>query len=79
MDVPVAKLTGQAGGGDLFCFLFGSTEAFTPEKLDQLYPTHGEFADDWIGATLSAHEAGFITAQDAWEQFYAALTSDIGT
>lgn len=79
VDVPVAKITGQAAGGDLFCFLFGSTEPFTQEKLDQLYPTHEEFVDAWIGATLSAYEAGFMTAQDAWEQFYAALTSDIGT
>lgn len=78
VDAPVAKLSGQSGGGLDFCFLFGTTEPFTQDKLDQLYPSHDEFVSRWIEATVSAYEAGFLTGQDAWEHYYAALTSDIG-
>jgi hypothetical protein len=38
--VPTAKNTGMNGGGNRFCFLYGSHEPFSQETLARLYPTH---------------------------------------
>jgi hypothetical protein len=79
VDVPVAKLSGQAGaGGNLFCFLFGTTAPFTPDKLASLYPDHFQFVGRWMLATVAAWEKGFITTQDGRDLITAAFQSDIG-
>jgi hypothetical protein len=78
VDAPVATLSGQPQGGSPFCVLFGTTVPFTPDQLAVLYPTHGHFAFAWIGATLRARFAGFLTTADAVELIRAGARSDIG-
>jgi hypothetical protein len=79
VDVPLARLSGQAGtGGNLFCFLFGTTTPFTPEELAQLYPDRGQFLSRWMLATVSAWEKGFLTAADGRDLINAAFQTDIG-
>jgi len=79
VDAPVATLSGRATGGTSFCFLFGSTIAFTPAQLAALYPTHAKFVSAWTQATKSARQAGFLVAADAKALTSAAARSDIGT
>lgn len=78
VDAPVATLTGKSTGGTSFCFLFGSTTPFTPERLQELYPSHRAFVDAWTKATKSAQAAGFLVRADAKELIAAAKQSDIG-
>jgi hypothetical protein len=78
VDAPVAKLSGLAGGGSSFCFLFGSTTPFTPSRLQALYPDHRAFVSAWTKATRSARAAGFLVAADAKESVSAAARSDVG-
>jgi Alpha/beta hydrolase domain len=78
VDAPVAKLSGQAAGGTSFCFLFGSTVAFTPAQLAALYPDHGKFVSAWTRATRSALATGFLVPADAKELVAAAVHSDVG-
>lgn len=78
VDVPVATLTGKSTDGTSFCFLFGSTEPFTPDQLEALYPDHRGFVSAWVRATRSARAAGFLVAADARELIAAARQSDIG-
>lgn len=62
VDVPIATLSGEAAGtgGDLFCFLFGSTTPFTPEKLMSLYPTHEDYVEKVRASAQKAREGGFL-------------------
>ena len=78
VDAPVAKLSGLPQGGSQFCFLFGTTVAFTPSQLAALYKTHGQFVSAWSQATEAAHAAGFLVGADAEELQSAAAHSDIG-
>jgi hypothetical protein len=78
VDAPVAKLSGQATGGSSFCFLFGSTVAFTPAQMKLLYPNRGKFVSAWVQATKSARKAGFLVDADAKELERAAVKSNIG-
>ncbi len=79
VDAPVAALSGRAAGGSSFCFLFGSTTPFSPDRLDTLYPDHRTFVAAWVRATRSARAAGFLVAADAKELVAAARKSDVGT
>jgi Alpha/beta hydrolase domain len=65
-------------GGNMFCFLFGTTTPFTPEKLASLYSDHFQFVGRWMLATVSAWEKGFLTTQDGRDLITAAFESDIG-
>ena len=78
VDAPVAELSGRATGGTSFCFLFGSTVAFTPDQLAALYPSHAKFVSAWTQATKSARQAGFLVNADAKQLTTAAARSDIG-
>jgi hypothetical protein len=78
VDAPVATLSGRAAGGTSFCFLFGSTVAFTPAQLAVLYPDHAKFVSAWTRATKSALLAGFLVPADAKELVAAAVHSDVG-
>ncbi len=78
VDAPVATLSGQPQGGSQFCFLFGTTVPFTPDQLAALYPNHGRFVVDWVGATLRARIAGFLTTADTIELIRAGARSDVG-
>jgi hypothetical protein len=79
VDAPVARLSGLPGGGSQFCFLFGSTTPFTPERLAELYPSHGAFVSAWTWATIAAQRAGFLTRADARDLIVAAARSDVGS
>jgi hypothetical protein len=65
VDAPVAKLSGLFGGGTTFCFLFGTTTPFTPEKLEELYVDHDGFVAAWSKATQKAVKSGFVLSDDA--------------
>ena len=62
VDVPISTLSGAPAGtsGDFFCFLFGSTTPFTPEKLKMLYPTHDAYVKQVESAAKKSREAGFL-------------------
>jgi hypothetical protein len=68
VDVPIATLSGdppEGGTGGGFCFLFGSTTPFTPEKLGALYPTHDAYVTKVEAAAREARRAGFILEPEA--------------
>jgi len=77
VDVPLATLSGVGQTGSTFCFLFGTTHAFTPAQLVGLYQDHHGFVTAWRSATDSAKDAGFLVAADAKELKAAAASSDI--
>ena len=77
VDAPIATLTGNPPGGSSFCFLFGTTVAFTPEQVAALYPDHRAFVAAWTRATNSARRAGFLVDTDAKELLRAAKQSDV--
>jgi len=78
LDAPVAALSGLGQGGNQFCFLFGTTVAFTPEQVVARYPDHRAFVSAWTRATNTARRAGFIVDADAKALVAAATQSDIG-
>jgi hypothetical protein len=79
VDAPVATVSGlPAPGGTTFCFIFGTTTPFSPEKLAELYPSHGRFVAAWARSTFSAYAAGFLTPADTLELLLAAGRSSIG-
>jgi hypothetical protein len=81
VDVPVATLrgTGNAAPGPLnFCFLFGTTTAFSPEALDALYPDHGSFVFRWALSLLDAVRRGHILWEDVLPLLQPVATSSIG-
>ena len=67
VDVPVAVLTGEGNGGALLSRLCGCTIAFTPERLETLYPTRDDYVRRFRAATDAAVAAGFLLADDADE------------
>jgi hypothetical protein len=78
VDAPVATLSGLPGGGSQFCFPFGSTTPFTPERLAELYPSRGALVSARTRATIASQRAGFLTRADARDLIVAAARSDIG-
>ena len=79
VDAPVATLRGPGNdGGAGFCRLFGTTQPFSPDKLDTLYRNHGTFVFAWLKADLDALRAGYLLPADAWELLVAAARSDVG-
>ena len=78
VDAPVSTLSGKSTGGNSFCFLFGSSVAFTPAQLEALYPDHAAFVSAFTRATKSARKAGFLVTADAKEIIEAARGSDVG-
>jgi Alpha/beta hydrolase domain len=69
LDVPVATLSGvgNTSASGPFCGLFGVTTPFTPEQLNELYPTERSFTKPFAAATRSAVKAGFLLREDARE------------
>ncbi len=81
VDVPVATIrgTGNSAPGPVnFCGLFGTTTAFSQEKLDSLYPTHGQFSLKWLRSLIASASEGFILWEDLWVLLVSAVTSDVG-
>jgi hypothetical protein len=82
VDVPVATIRGTGNSaavpGPNFCGLFGTTTAFSAEKLAELYPNHGVFISQWNQAVDAGVAAGFILPADADKLKSAAAESGIG-
>jgi len=78
VDVPIAQLSGAAGGGSSFCFLFGKTIPFDEATLDRLYADHEAYVDAVSAATQAAVDAGFVLPADADLIIAAAENSDVG-
>jgi Alpha/beta hydrolase domain len=76
VDAPVAKLSGLFGGGTFFCFLFGTTTPFTPEKLEELYVNHDGFVSAWSKATQKAVKSGFVLKDDGQNLKVVGAQSD---
>jgi hypothetical protein len=75
--VPRALDTGtNAGPG--FCFLYGSHEPYDQTKLQQLYPTRGDYVSKMDAAVVATHAAGFLVAADARETCREARAADFG-
>jgi len=64
-------------GGGSFCFLFGSTTPFDPDKLLDLYPTHDDYVDAFTAAADEAVDAGFLLRADAEAMVAVAGASDV--
>ena len=61
VDAPVATLSGLSQtGGTSFCFIFGSTVAFTNEQLTARYRNHGRFVH--VGPRDPERRAGRVPA-----------------
>jgi len=67
VDVPIATLSGEPAGtgGDVWCFLFGSTTPFAPEKLSMLYPTHDDYVTKVKESASKLLDAGFLLDPEA--------------
>ena len=75
--VPTATNTGMNSGSG-FCFLFGSHEPFSEEKLKNLYPNHGTYVSAFNKAVNENLKQGFIVQEDAKEMREEAAKSTIG-
>jgi hypothetical protein len=65
IEVPVAALSGEPGPVDtLMCQLLGSTSAFTPERLAELYPSPDAYLASYEAATDAAITTGFALPED---------------
>lgn len=81
VDVPVAALRGTGNGAPgpvNFCFLFGTTTPLSQERLDELYPSHGEFVSAWGASLRTAIQAGFILREDSRFLKVPVFSSSIG-
>lgn len=68
MDVPTARLSGLGQPMQGFAFLFGTTEAFTAEELQHLYPGgKADYLARFTAALNKAIAAGVILAADRQE------------
>ncbi|MBS4214947.1 alpha/beta hydrolase domain-containing protein [Neobacillus rhizophilus] len=76
-EVPTATNTGANSGGG-FCYLFGSHEPFSPEKLRSLYPNHGSYVSAVTRAANDVNKQGFLLIEDAKTIREEAAQSKIG-
>jgi hypothetical protein len=68
VEVPVRALSGEPGPVDsLMCQLLGSTHAFAPERLAELYPSAEVYLSAYEAATDAAIAAGFALPEDRAE------------
>jgi hypothetical protein len=73
LDVPVATYAATT------CGLFGSTVAFDPVTLAQLYPSHDDYVTKMRAATDQTVAAGFLLPHDAEELMTLARASSVGS
>ena len=67
VEVPVATLSGEPGGGPGFCSLFGHTSAFDDAQLSSLYPSQQDYLTKFSKATEAVQRDGFLLPYDAKE------------
>lgn len=65
VEVAVATLSGEpAPNAALACILFGTTTAFTPERIAELYPTRSDYEQRFAASADIVVEQGFVLADD---------------
>ena len=65
VDVPVATLSGDPGpDASLVCILFGTTTAFSPERIAELYPSREDYEQRYAASADTAIDQGFVWAED---------------
>jgi hypothetical protein len=72
VQVPVAAYNGEA------CVAGGTTVAFSPERLAELYPTHQSYVEQMQVATNEAVESRLLLCRDAQTIMRKASDSTIG-
>ncbi|MER5480157.1 alpha/beta hydrolase domain-containing protein [Streptomyces sp. NPDC002734] len=77
VEAPTALDTGD-NAGETFCFLFGSHEPFTEEKLDELHPTHGGYVAQVARTDARNVLAGYLLPGDARDNLRQAARSEVG-
>ena len=81
LDVPVATHSGQgnssADSSNFFCGLFGTTARFAPERLTELYPTRGSYANAYTYRALVSALRGHMTWADARAAIAAAQKASV--
>ncbi|MCM3768289.1 alpha/beta hydrolase domain-containing protein [Neobacillus niacini] len=75
--VPTATNTGMNSGGG-FCYLFGSHEPFSAEKLKSLYRNHGSYVSAVTQAANDVIKQGFLLKEDAKKIREEAAQSKVG-
>jgi len=85
VEAPTATIDGtrndvakSAPGAQNFCFLFGRTVPFEPEKLASLYPSHDAFVKRFTAAVDALVKSGYLLAPEAEDARKAAVASRIG-
>jgi len=64
-DVPVATLSGEPGpDAALVCILFGTTTAFTPERIADLYPSRADYEQRYAASADTVIDQGFVLPVD---------------
>ncbi len=65
VDVPVATLSGEPGpNAALACILFGTTTAFTPERIAELYPSRADYEQRYAASAETVIDQGFVLPVD---------------
>ena len=85
VEVPTATLDGRRNeaaedGGPMamFCFLYGTANAFDADKLARLYPTREDFVSPYTACVERLLADGYLLAPEAEEALAACAASDIG-
>jgi hypothetical protein len=76
LDVPTATWFGRATGAS-FCFIAGWERPFAPEKLQALYPTHGDYVRKVVRSAAQLAVQRFITPEDGLRLIREAARSDV--
>lgn len=74
----VATATNFQNAGPGLCFLAGAYTPFTQARVDELYPTHGNYVIKVIEVTHNNLKDGYVLPSDALETLVKSATSDIG-
>jgi hypothetical protein len=67
VDAPLGVLSGQSGGGPVFCFLFGSFTPFDGGALAQRYPTQAAYGAAFSSTAAAMERDGFLLTADLAE------------
>lgn len=64
VDVPTSTWNGSSTGAS-FCFIAGHEIPFSRERLNQLYPNHGDYVNKVIQSAQQLEAQRFLTPRDA--------------
>lgn len=74
----VATATNFQNGGPGLCFLAGAHTPFTQERLDELYPNHGDYLSSVVQVGQFNTKAGYLLKYDMVESIKQSSMSSIG-